>query len=53
MISLLTFKSNFSEPYKRSVQQIVQQEVHQKVPNNSIALLIKQFVFTMLVESFY
>ena len=33
--------------YKHSVQQNVQQTVH----NNYVTLLIKQFVFTKLVES--
>ena len=31
------------------VQQIMQQKVQQKVHNNYVALLIKQFVFTKLV----
>ena len=43
--------------YKDLVQQIVQQQVQQKVQqkvhNNYVAPLIKQFVFTNLVESFY
>ena len=39
--------------YKDLVQQIVQQKVQQKVHNNYVAPLIKQFVFTNLVESFY
>ena len=43
--------------YKRVVQQKaqqkVQQNVQQKLHNNHIALLIKQFVFTKLVESLY
>ena len=43
--------------YKRVVQQKaqqkVQQNVQQKLHNNHVALLIKQFVFTKLVESLY
>ena len=35
--------------YKQLVQQTAQQKVH----NNYVALLIKQFVFTKLVESLY
>ena len=35
--------------YKYLKQQIVQQKVH----NNYVALLIKQFVFTKLEESLY
>ena len=34
-------------------QHLVQQTVQQKVDNNYVALLIKQFVFTKLVESLY
>ena len=41
--------------YKHLVQQIVQQKVQQKVKqkmnNNYIALLIKRFALTKLVES--
>ena len=37
-----------SKMYKRLVQQTVQKKVH----NNYVALLIKQFVFTKLVDSF-
>ena len=37
--------------YKHLVQQIVQQKVKQKVNNNYIALLIKRFALTKLVES--
>ena len=36
-----------SKMYKQLLQQIVQQKVH----NNYVALLIKQFVFNKLVES--
>ena len=32
---------------------LVQQKVQQKVHNNHVALLIKQFVFTKLAESLY
>ena len=39
--------------YKHLVQQIVQQKVQQKLHNNYVALLIKRFVFTKLVESLY
>ena len=39
--------------YKRVVQQKVQQNVQQKLSNNHVALLIKRFVFTKLVESLY
>ena len=43
--------------FKRVVQQKapqkVQQNVQQKLHNNHVALLIKQFVFTKLVESLY
>ena len=46
-----------SKMYKRVVQQKapqkVQQNVQQKLHNNHVALLIKQFVFTKLVESLY
>ena len=35
------------------LQEIVQQKVQQKVHNNYVALLIKQFVLTRLVESLY
>ena len=38
-----------SEMYQHLVQQTVQQKVH----NNYVVLLIKQFVFTKLVESLY
>ena len=40
-----------SKMYKYLVQQIVQQKAQQKVHNNYVALLIKQFVFTKSVES--
>ena len=39
--------------YKQKVQQKVKQKVQQKVRNSYVALLMKQFVFTKLVESFY
>ena len=39
--------------YKHLVQQIVQRKVQQKVHNNCVAPLIKQSVFTKLVESFF
>ena len=39
--------------YKQKVQQKVKQKVHQKVRYSYVALLMKQFVFTKLVESFY
>ena len=42
-----------SKMYKHLVQQIVQQKLQQKVHNNYVAPLIKQFVFTKLVESLY
>ena len=46
-----------SKRYKHLVQQTVQEKVQQKmqqkVHNNYVALLIKQFVFTKLVESLY
>ena len=38
---------------QQKAQQKVQQNVQQKLHNNHIALLIKQFVFTKLVESLY
>ena len=38
-----------SEIYKH----LMQQTVPQKVQNNYVALLIKQFVFTKLVKSLY
>ena len=38
---------------QQTVQQKVQQKMQQKVHNNYVALLIKQFVFTKLVESLY
>ena len=58
----LTCRSNFTEEYNKIsnkvyehlVQQKVQQKVHQKVQqkvqNSYVALLIKRFVFTNLVE---
>ena len=39
--------------YKYIMQQIVQEKVQQNVHNNHVALLIKRFVFTTLVESLY
>ena len=39
--------------YKHLVQQIVQRKVQQNVHHNFVALLIKRFVFTKLVESLY
>ena len=42
-----------SEMYQHLRQQTVQQKVQQKVHKNYVALLIKQFVFTKLVESLY
>ena len=42
-----------SKMYKNVVQQLVQQKVQQKVHNNYVAPLIKQFVFTKLLESLY
>ena len=39
--------------YKHSMQQKVQQKVQQTVHNNYVAPLIKQSVFTKLVESLY
>ena len=51
------YKIISSKMYKHLVQQKVQQKaqqnVQQKVHNNYVALLIKQFVFTKLVESLY
>ena len=38
-----------SKMYNHLLQQIVQQKLH----NNHVALLIKEFVFTRLVESLY
>ena len=46
-----------SKMYKHLVQQIVQQKeqqkLQQKVHNNYVALLIKQFVCTRLLESLH
>ena len=46
-----------SKMYKHLVQQIVQQKdkqkLQQKVHNNYVALLIKQFVSTRLLESLH
>ena len=42
-----------SKMYKHLVQQKGQQKMQQKVWNNYVALLIKRFVFTKLVESLY
>ena len=42
-----------SKMYKHLVQQSVQQKGQQKVHSNYVTLLIKQFVFTKLVESLY
>ena len=46
-------QQNSSKMYKQKVQQKVKQKVQQKVRNSYVALLMKQFVFTKLVESFY
>ena len=45
------YEKILSKMYKHLVQRIVQQQVQQKVHNNYVAPLIKQFVFTKLVES--
>ena len=42
-----------SKMYKHLLQQKMQHKVQQKMHNNYVALLIKEFVFTNLVESFY
>ena len=42
-----------SKMYKYLLQQKMQHKVQQKMHNNYVALLIKEFVFTNLVESFY
>ena len=42
-----------SKMYKHLVQQKGQQKMQQKVRNNYVALLIKRFGFTNLVESLY
>ena len=42
-----------SKMYKHLVQQKVEQQVQQKVHNNYVALFMKRFVFTKLVESFF
>ena len=42
-----------SKIYKHLLQQKMQHKVQQKMHNNYVALLIKEFVFTNLVESFY
>ena len=42
-----------SKMYKHLLQQKMQHKVQQKMHNNYVALLIKEFVFTKLVESFY
>ena len=39
--------------YKHLVRQIVQQKVQQKVDSNYVAPLMKQSLFTKLVESIY
>ena len=39
--------------YKNLVQQKGQQKVQQKVHNDYVALLIKRFAFTKLVETLY
>ena len=53
----MKYKKIPSKMYKQLVQQIVQQKVQQKgqqkVHNIYVALLIKQFVFTKLMESLY
>ena len=51
-----TWRQNFKEKYNKILSKmykhLVQQTVQQKVHNNYVALLIKQFVFTKLVDSF-
>ena len=42
-----------SKMCKHLKQQIVQQQVQEKVHNNYVALLIKQFFFAKLDESLY
>ena len=46
-------ESNVQTLSATKVQQKVKQKVKQEVYNNYVALLIKQFVFTKLVESLY
>ena len=50
---MVKFNKISSKIYKHLVQQEAQQKVQQKVNKKYVALLIKQFVFTKLVESLY